>query len=1179
MVHDPQNEQTDGVAGAEDPASVPSTERGGLVWSGGATADADAPDDFDVLETPELGQNIEHFRVLRTLGRGGMGRVLLARDTRLGRLVALKIIRTDRIAPERVQALIEEARVTASLSHPNIVTVFHVGRWGQVPYMALEYIDGITLRQRLRERTPTVPEALRIVLPIARALAAAHAAHIIHCDLKPENILLPTDGRVRVVDFGIAAVLETLSGVSPKDRARPLLGTPSYMAPEQWEGGEIHGAADMWALGVVFYELLAGFRPFEAPGADARPLALRVVDAKTVVPPLHHVPPPVASLCMSLLERDPAARPPPVQVAEHIEQILARGSVTGTEHDVPFRGLAAFEEQHAAYFFGREREVDSLVEKLRVCTVIPVVGASGAGKSSLVQAGVIPRLREASPWTVVRLRPGARPLIALAGRLLTMDSGAAGASRSAVEELASQIAHSPAHVNVLLHELAEATRTQVLLFVDQLEEIATLCADPAEAEAFVTAVAGAADPIDVMVRVIVTLRDDFLGRVATGEAMRAALAHVEVLRRLDGRALQEAATLPLERLGYRWDDPSVAERMVAELRGEPAALPLLQFACAAVWERRDQHKRLLRLADYEAMGGVAGALVAHAESVLDGLVSADLEVARRLMLRLVTPEGTRRVVERSVALQGLGPNAARVQERMTNARLLVARRTRDGNDALLELAHESLIRTWPQLARWLEESSEEHTALAQVDVAAKLWQSRGRRNSELWDLDAAQDAARRLRHAEDRLGPEGKAFLVQSRDIGQRAQRQRRVLLVLGAAALVAITIVSLLVAAELSERERTTRQQAAQISLADADMGLVRLELGLVDWNPDTLTASQAPVPAGLSWRLREVQPGDTPGPGPVRDPRFVRVRDQFMRDGRYVIDLETRSGAAYLEVDGRGQPGERCAPSLLPIRRLPGFAARSEKALVFAVTIPTCAASLAGTVEVPGGPFWFGGPGDPPIVGHLEPRTKKQIDLAPFRIDRSEIPNAQYAIYAQNAALTGERMPDYPPDETVKNAAKPDHPVTAIDFYAAQNFCAWMGKTLPSTEEVTKAGRGGLFLDAAGKLTNPMPLRNLPWGQGDLAGRVNLAGEQDGWRNSAPVTAFPSGASPYGVLGLIDNVAEWTTTPGGGARPEALRVIRGADWGTSMEDGVHGLDVQNERNPRYFSFVLGGRCVLKQK
>ena len=1140
---------------------------------------SESPED---QETPEIGRDIDHFRVLRTIGRGGMGRVLLARDTRLGRLVALKLIREDRLDDERATALMAEARVTARLSHPNIVTIHHVGRWGHSPYLALEYVEGTTLRGRLNFDPPTPREAMRICLAISHALEAAHASRVTHCDLKPENVLLPPDGRLRVVDFGIARVVETLtSEAAPRGQPR-VAGTPGYMAPEQWQGEPAGAAADIWALGVILYEMLAGHRPFEGPAADARPLYLRVLDESMMPRTLQGVDGPLQRLVAGMLTRDPSRRPTSGVVTQQLERMLARVETDGRAAEAPFRGLLAFEERHAGFFFGRDAEVDAGIERLRSATVLPVVGQSGAGKSSFVQAGLLPRLREQGPWTVVSLRPGPRPLTALAARLLALDTNdsraAVTAQRDALDELTRTLQERPSHANVRLHALADQTHTRVLLFVDQLEEVVTHGCPPQEAQAFLDAVAGGADAVDDLVRVVFTLRDDFLGRASTGDAMAAVLANVLVVRRLDDRHLREAALRPLERLGFAWDDASVIDRIVAELSGMPAALPLLQFACAELWERRDQATHLLRRADYEALGGVAGALALHAESVFEGLSPADLDVARRLLLRLVGPDGARRAMLRQAALDGLGPRATTVLERLTNARLLTVRRTREGapDDAVLELAHESLLRMWPQLVRWLEESSEERAVVGEIEAAAALWHSRGQRREEVWPLTAVQDARGRLRREVETLSPQATRFLAQGEALGLRRQRRNRLLAAGVAGAALIVTVVSLLAATELARRERTTREQATQIALAAGDTGLVRLEIELLDWDAHTRIAkpANADLFPELHATLWETDPNQPLQAGTPRDPRFVRMSAPQVQAGRWTVQVETRSGPAFLRIAGRGLPGQKCAPSQIKLRNMPGYGARQRGILALRAVVPTCQATEADLVEVPAGPFYFGGVGDPPIPGHLAPPEERRLDWPTFRIDRTETPNAWYAVFARNQALTGEGAPDYPPDDVVRDASKPDHPVTAIDAHGAEAFCAWLGKRLPTTEEWTKAARGGLTLDRAQQLANTMPRRNLPWGQGDPKDRMNLADTNDPWVHSAPVDALPLGASPYGVLGMADNVAEWTSSNWTAAGN--LRVIRGAQWGLQLADGMHSVAVQNERNPRYFSFDLGLRCAL---
>ena len=150
----------------------------------------------------EPNTTVDHFRVMRLLGRGGMGEVYLARDLQLGRKVALKVINPQLLGSSKaVSRFLFEARTTARFNHPHIVTVYAVGKVGDMPYVALEYLEGQDLRERIFEDRPSVPEALRITLAIAEAIAEAHGHGVLHRDLKPANVIIPHDGRVRVVDF------------------------------------------------------------------------------------------------------------------------------------------------------------------------------------------------------------------------------------------------------------------------------------------------------------------------------------------------------------------------------------------------------------------------------------------------------------------------------------------------------------------------------------------------------------------------------------------------------------------------------------------------------------------------------------------------------------------------------------------------------------------------------------------------------------------------------------------------------------------------------------------------------------------------------------------------------------------------------------------------------------------
>ncbi|HYE16657.1 MAG TPA: serine/threonine-protein kinase, partial [Pyrinomonadaceae bacterium] len=220
-------------------------------------------------------ETISHYRVIRKLDRGGMGEVFLAEDSRLGRRLALKLLLEEFTRdPNRLRRFEQEARAASALNHPNILTIYEIGEAAGRHYIATEFVEGETLRQRIK-RAPLAPaEALDVAAQTAEALAAAHASHIIHRDIKPENLMLRRrDGIVKVLDFGLAKLLERPAGSAPAARGAAesftgptetgvVMGTPRYMSPEQARGRGVDARADLWSLGVVLYECVAGERPF-----------------------------------------------------------------------------------------------------------------------------------------------------------------------------------------------------------------------------------------------------------------------------------------------------------------------------------------------------------------------------------------------------------------------------------------------------------------------------------------------------------------------------------------------------------------------------------------------------------------------------------------------------------------------------------------------------------------------------------------------------------------------------------------------------------------------------------------------------------------------------------------------------------------------------------------------------
>jgi WD40 repeat protein/serine/threonine protein kinase len=836
--------------------------------------------DRDARPAIRPGILVDHFKISRLVGKGGMGEVYLARDTTLGRKVALKILRPKVFDSELgVERFLFEARATAKFSHPHIITIYGAGQYGDRPYVALEYLEGETLRDRVNRERSGFNQTVRVGVAIADALREAHHHKILHRDLKPENVMIPVDGRIRVLDFGLAKAVssdetwelrddetrewgggETLEWQGDGTAAggteayttfetfetfrtmgEGLRGTPRYMAPEQWTRSPVTPATDVWALGLILYELVSGQHPW--PGANAIQLC-HLISSPGPVPPLAgSVQPDLRALVESCVLKDPEKRPQVESILQTLETLRPGTPSRVESRRTPFRGLLPCDERDAGLFFGRDAEVAAFLEQMRLEPVLPIVGPSGAGKSSFVQAGIIPRLEEQERWVVLKLRPGRRPMRSLSLRLLSAGrrnttssggrgndvgtggsvSGSGSSSGPTLKELEAaeasltqELHESPARLALKLSEIADREQARVLLFVDQLEELYTLVSDRATRHTFMEALCMAADDPEGPARVVLTLRDDFLGRLAVGEVSRQTLGRVTVLRSPRPEALEEILTRPVAASGYHYDDPGLVREMVSDVEGEAAALPLLQVAGQTLWELRDRRKRLLRRSAYVAMGGVAGALARHADGVLDVLSADQLAIARQVLVSLVSAEGTRAVVPQARLVEELGPSAEEVIDRLVQGRLILIRKARKGRgEAELELVHESLVSTWTLLGRWIDEGRERRVFIDEVRQAAELWERRGRPIQEVWQEEALADA-RRMGERVGALPDVVQRFLDAGTKRERRIARRRRVVTVSVIAAL-AIPIAFAGIVLAWQRNEAVTEQIRAESAMWEA--------------------------------------------------------------------------------------------------------------------------------------------------------------------------------------------------------------------------------------------------------------------------------------------------------------------------------------------------------------------------
>ena len=447
----------------------------------------------------------------------------------------------------------------------------------------------------------------------------------------------------------------------------------------------------------------------------------------------------------------------------------------------PFLGLSSFGPEHRDRFFGRDAMAEGLVNRIRRFPMVTVTGPSGCGKTSLLQAGVLPRLLGHEQ---VILRPGAKPVAALAralgSRVPLLEDGT---------DLPTAIRRNPTVLGPGMAQWCRASGRGLIVVVDQAEELLTLCTDAEEQQAFAGALASAAEDPDGPVRVVLSLREDFFGRLATLAPLRGVYSRqVEVVTTPDRDSLVQTLLGPLAATGHTFESPELVETMVAAVEGESAALALLQFCADRLWDARDRTWKRLTWDAYRSVGGVEGALASHADRVMDELTPLQREEARGLLLRLVTAENTRAVCTRNELREvALDPAAATVVlDRLVEARLLVVRESdAPGQEGRVELVHEALIRHWHRLNQWLSDDREGLRTLLALRTATREWDARGRPKGLLWRGEVLEEYRVFRRHSHARLTKAEAAFGAASHAEAERETRLRRRLVVSAIAVLV----------------------------------------------------------------------------------------------------------------------------------------------------------------------------------------------------------------------------------------------------------------------------------------------------------------------------------------------------------------------------------------------------------
>ncbi|MBE0696261.1 MAG: hypothetical protein IH586_05000, partial [Anaerolineaceae bacterium] len=398
----------------------------------------------------------------------------------------------------------------------------------------------------------------------------------------------------------------------------------------------------------------------------------------------------------------------------------------------PYRGLFAFQEVDEPFYFGRTSFVDALEEAIQARNlVVAIVGSSGSGKSSVLYAGLYPRLRKTGGYQFVSFRPGNQPFYALADALLPLMKVNLNTQDILMEtaKIAEQLQTHSLHLTQIIDHIYKKSpdSKQLLMVIDQFEELYTLCPDVDQQKAFVDELLACVDRDTSSVVILIALRADFMGQALAHRPFADTLQEASLLMGPMNRGeLRLAIEKPAELQGAAFE-PGLVERILDDVGEKPGNLPLLEFTLTQLWER--QTDGWLAHQDYEAMGGVEGALADYADQVYADLQEADREQARHALVQLVQPgegtEDTRRIATR----EELGEESWQLIQHLADQRLVVTGWDAQGRETA-EVVHEALIRKWGQFQAWMES-----------DRAFRAWQEQLRTHVRGWQASSQDEGA------------------------------------------------------------------------------------------------------------------------------------------------------------------------------------------------------------------------------------------------------------------------------------------------------------------------------------------------------------------------------------------------------------------------------------------------------
>jgi hypothetical protein len=815
--------------------------------------------------------SVPGYELRALIGTGELGEVHLAYQPAVGREVAVPIFGPWMVGhPQFVRRFESGSQRIARVDHPHVLPLLDYWREPSRAVMVSRLVRGGDLRQRIPADGMDLSAALTLIEKVAAGISVAHRLGVVHGRLRPENVLFDDDDNPYVADLGID---EICTGIVS-------FATHAYDAPERLGGALATPASDIYSLGLLTHEVLVGSPP---PPDGALPRRGDAVDA----------------VVTRATDPDPLRRHGSIdELVDDLREAVAGPlppSAVFVPTRNPYRGLEPFEEADAVDFHGRERTVAEMVDVLRRERLLLVFGPSGIGKSSVVKAGLVPALRRGAidgsdSWLVTEMTPGSDPFEQLRTALASVATGT-------LPDVVDVLTRSTLALDEVVRGVVPRG-TNVAVVIDQFEELFTHTVDDGARRAFVQMLVDTAGRPDAVVRIVVTLRADFLDRplgyAGFADAIR---GRTVALGAMKAAEMAVAIYRPAADVGVDVER-ALVDRITAEAALAPGALPLVQHQMTELFGQRAANA--ITLAAYEESGGLAGAIGRRAEAIYLALDDRARSAARQVFLRLVSVdeehEDTRRRVRRT-ELEHVGVDAVDLDVALREYgrhRLLTFDRDSATRTPTVEVAHEALLSEWPRFRDWIDEARDDLLTRRRIEVAAHDWLAAESDASFLFTGGRLELAESWATESAFELTEDEQRFLLESRarverDRAARARRRRRIVEALVATIVVMATVAAYALvqrsAADREARATRARELAGQVEPAIEDDPERAIILALA-----ASEKTSEPLPEAISALQAATQ--------------SVRLVDKV--DGVAFWALEYHSDGSMVAVDrGENQPG----------------------------------------------------------------------------------------------------------------------------------------------------------------------------------------------------------------------------------------------------------------------------------